>query len=131
MKLRIEIPSKRIADIITNAVELPHNSMTRAWCGGVELKGRWAKDPKIKAAQFWYADVPALYESQFVVDIIECDEGKPPVTHHRNQEHLKQAFELMATKHAQHFAAFMRENEDNITADVLLQLFAFGEVRYG
>lgn len=125
MKISVEIKAERIGDLMCSAVE--QNHMTRAWCGGVELVKSEATIPE---AANWYCDVPALYEGEFALDVIEFD-GDEEKTHRVTRDNLLKAFELMATKHGQHFGDFMQENDDGVTADVFLQLFAMGEVKYG
>lgn len=126
MKISIEIPEQRICDLMCAAVE--HNPMTTAWCGGVHIVGRWAKDKKLEG-KHWYCDVPELWGSQFVLEITDNEDGGK--VHRVNQESMKNAFRLMATKYGAHFGQFMNENGDAITADVFLQLLALGEVIYG
>jgi len=41
LRITIEIAPQRIADTMVAAIE--GNQMTRAWCAGVFLAGKWAK----------------------------------------------------------------------------------------
>lgn len=48
-----------------------------------------------------------------------------------NREKIQRGLDLMAEKYPKHFADFMSENEDDITADVFFQLAVLGEIVYG
>jgi hypothetical protein len=52
-------------------------------------------------------------------------------SHRVSAENFAKAFALMAKNSPDHFADFMSENEDAVTADVFLQYVALGEVVYG
>lgn len=43
---------------------------------------------------------------------------------------IKKGLTLMAKKEPEHFADIINENADEVTADILLQLSVFGEVKY-
>lgn len=134
MNIAIEIPARRIADLMVTACEM--NDMTASWCASV------LPVPRSKMARYiatrpdkaycWYDD-PAIYDAGFLVDIVERSEteGKPDKTHRCNAAHLRRAFKLMAERYGEAFGEFMSENEDAITADAFLQCLALGEVVYG
>lgn len=48
-----------------------------------------------------------------------------------NGENLQRGVQAMATKASKHFGDMLAETDDIDTADVLLQMICFGEVRYG
>lgn len=47
-----------------------------------------------------------------------------------NLTKIKKGLTLMAKKEPSHFADILNENTDEVTADILLQLALFGEVKY-
>lgn len=53
--------------------------------------------------------------------------GRYPV----NLRTLKKGLQLMAKNQPKYFADIVNDNDDAITADVLLQLSTIGEVKYG
>ena len=123
-----EIPAQRIADLVVSAVE--GNHMTRSWCTAFHLKRPGHGDLTDKV---WYAD-PALYERddfQILVQEDANDDGKGDTDHLIGPAELCKGFQLMATKYPAHFADFISENEDAVTADVFLQCVALGELVYG
>jgi hypothetical protein len=130
MKIELEIPPQRIADLMVTAIE--HNHMTRAWCAGVFLEGAW-KAKMSTLASPWYSD-PKVYVGDFTIEVHEIpDEGKPEKVKRRRVSRVdfENGFALMAKKYGRHFGDFMSENADNITADVFLQCVALREVVYG
>lgn len=132
MKIEIDIPAQRIADLMVTALEC--NDMTAAWCAGVHLiepARHTLKDSP------WYSD-PALYKQPFKIEvkevINECApwEGDNIKTHVVTQAEFASAMTLWAKgDYAHHLADFIAENEDAVTADVFLQLVALKEVVYG
>ena len=124
MKITLDIPAARIADLMVTAIE---SGGSNYWCGGVELEVNEAT----ALVSPWYSD-PTLYEGAFLIVVLECDEetGKDKI-HRCNQAAFAKGFVLMAEKHGSHFGDFMAENEDTITADVFLQCIALGDVVYG
>ncbi len=133
MKVSIDIPAARIADIMVTAIEC--NLMTTSWCAGVYLISSQAGVTE-DDARCWYS-LPEVYEKPFEIEIKEIiDESKKPQGKNLKSRKVKSvemstAFALMAQKYGRHFGDFMNENEDNITADVFLQCLALGEVVYG
>lgn len=145
MKIEVDIPEQRIADLMITAIE--GNHMTRAWCHGVYLRALYVDDNELltgenldakvatlkPAGEPWYA-APDVYKKSPYIEVLEIiDESVEPegdniATHTLNFE---QGFRLMAEKVPHALSDFMQENEDAITADVFLQLASLGEVRYG
>jgi hypothetical protein len=136
--LDIYISPQRIADLIVTAVE--NNPVTRSWFAGMDLTAwidattglRSGKNVTQGLSNPWYAD-PQLYQSgHFAIEIVQiADErtGAAP-RHRRTKTELLNAFKVMAQSHRVHFSNFLAENEDATTANVFLQLFAFGDVIY-
>lgn len=147
----VEIPAQRIADIMVSAMECNH--MTRSWVAAVRL--RTPTEDHV-AKEFgepnWYAS-PKLWAGKFLIELWEIEDesiykgGFDPET----QDHFTSAqlakiglqkrtierpdldagIQLMASKHGHHFGNWMAENDDAITADVLLQLVVLKKVVHG
>lgn len=137
MKVEIDIPTRRIADLMVTAIE--GNDMTRSWCAHIHLKGAMEgreRDLVTSRHVVWY-DNPKAYEGDFAIEIAEIiDESQPMVADNLNLHlcgpaQFQRGLQLMAEKQPSHFSDFMEENEDAITADVFLQLVALGDVVYG
>jgi hypothetical protein len=127
VKIELDIPPKRIADLMITAIE----GGIAYWCSGVYLRGAW----QTNAAELespWYSDAK-LYAGQFTIEIVEHEEHKPGAgnKHRRNQDDFAKGLALMATRYGRHFGDFMAENEDATTADVFLQCVALNDVVYG
>lgn len=138
MKIQIDVPEHRIADIMTSAIE--GNSMTRAWCAGVYLlsmKGRRVSNlPGIRKG-LWYNNPKTFESCGFRMEVVEIiDEAKQArgdnLRHHAvGRLNLREGIGKMAEHASEHFGDWMNEREDAVTADVFLQMVALGEVRYG
>ncbi len=150
--VNIDIPAQRIADIMIGAME--QNHMTRSWVAAVRLRTPSEADVlKRYEESNWYAS-PQLWANEFEIDVFEIsdesiyDGGFDPeadpeldiaelaelglTKHAINRKDLDEGLRLMAsTKHAHHFGDFLHENDDAITADVLLQLVTLKDVIYG
>ena len=135
MDITINIPSQRIADLMTTAIECANDT----WCKAVLLMEpvRGSSYPEYTdsmghKSKLWYCD-PALYDNGFVLHIIETVEGdgEEDVIHIKNKDDVVKALVALANKHPNDFGDFMTENEDGITADLFLQYLTFGEVVYG
>lgn len=129
MLIKLDIPARRIADLMTTAIE---GDYSRYWCSGVYWQSR-AHDPIEGANKTpWYAD-PATYERpDFGIAIHELDEQTGDETIHMvDAEALASGVAKMAEIAGAAFGDFMREDGDGITADCFLQAIALGEIRYG
>jgi len=130
MRIRIDIPPERIADMMVGAIE--GNSMTRSWCAGVYLRGAWARRQKQLEAP-WYSD-PKLYKGSFLLEVHEIAEETAPwkiKKHAINGARFRKGLALMATEASSHFAAMLGEADDNVTHDVFLQYVVLGKLVYG
>lgn len=129
MKITIDLPAKRIADLMITAVE--GNHMTQSWCAGVYLKsarpaGGDRDDP-------WYAD-SRLYEGDFTLEVHEIeDEGEPEETkaHTVTKADFEAGLKIIAEKYPHHITDILAENEDAVTADVFLQCVVLKGIVYG
>lgn len=136
MKITIEIPAQKIADLMVTAVE--GNYMVRAWCNGIFLISpkSYEKSVVIGDTRPWYSKAE-VYEKSFELSVEEIiDESK-----HIAPDNIKkykigsvnfaEGFKLMAVNSPKAFADFMNDNYDIFTADIFLQYVVFGEVIYG
>lgn len=106
----IEVPAERVRDVLINAME------TTCWCGATGGYGyRKLKD--------WFDSGEGAYD---VYDAYR-EEEPMQLTHKK----LRRAIQLMGEKHTSHLSDIVKENDDAITGDVLLQLALFGELMYG
>lgn len=83
------------------------------------------------ASRYWASEAEwrgAPLSCGFVKEIIE---GGKPMRHVLTPEKLQGALVKMAEKHPKHFERLWLGTYDGETGDVLLQLMAFGEVKYG
>lgn len=136
MKITLEIPSEKIADLMVTAIE--DNAMVRAWCNGVFLvePKSYGSAVDVNDQRPWYAK-KEIYEKSFTICVQEildeslAAEGKNIKKHNCTSVQMAEAFRLMAEKECRHFGDFMIDNYDIFTADVFLQLMALGEVVYG
>lgn len=130
MRIALDIPASRIADLMIGAIE--GNAMTRSWCNGVFWKTFEAEPPPGN----WYAE-PAMYAGEFQVEVHEIVDESKEAEGDNIRRHLcdRAAFEkgltIMAERYGDHFGDLLKENDDNITQDVFLQCVALGEVVYG
>lgn len=109
-----QIPRQRLSDLLCSAVE-----------GGT---GYWAQ----------VSDMTRTANSDYVsVRFHEIERLTPrasrakPIVKLITLEEMARGLELASTLAPQHFADFMAENDDAVTADVIVQLAMFGEVVYG
>jgi len=105
----IEIPGKRVRDVLVNAME------TTLWCGAT---GGY----HCKELESWFDSGDGAYD---VYDHYENDQPMQ-LTHKK----LRRAIQLMGEKHPSHLQDVVEESDDAITGDVLLQLALFGELIY-
>lgn len=125
MRVSIDIPPERIRDVMTVACESPAIAY---WCDDFKPHGSSLKKARAYTGQDpWYYR-PDFWSDKFLLRIHDYEDDKVIRLH---QGHLRKALNLMAAKHGQHFGDLLADESDSATADVLIQLMAFGEVRYG
>ena len=140
----LEISPRRIADLMVTALE--HNDMVCAWVAAARLRSPTEEDLYERTKNNNWYDVPELWAGEFEIDVYEIsdeseyetfdpeeDEVPDGITKHTiTHKDLAEALKIWpSSKYAHHFAEFIRENEDAITADVFLQLVVLKEVVYG
>jgi hypothetical protein len=122
VKIVLDIPAKRIADLMTTAICSGYSGQ---WCAGVFIKGAWEK--KETSDDFWYAS-PEVFEGDFTIEVHEYYDKL--VKHRINAADMLKGFALFAKEGRHAFSLFMDGNEDGPAADVWLQCVALGEIRY-
>jgi len=122
MKIEIEIPADRIANMMVSAIE-SGDPVTRGWIADIRT------DPK--AEPLWYAN-PEFYAGTFLIEIDEFDEdtGKLVKTHLVGDLAFAAGLKVMANKYPGSFGQIMRDDTDAPCADVFLQCVCFGEEKY-
>ena len=139
MRVTLDIPAERIADMMCSAVESGDpitNALRGGWCAGIWPVGNAEK--RAKTFQNWYAE-PAFWKDGALIDIFEVvEDGKPwsiearqNVRAHRiNKAGMAQGLRVMAEKYPHIFAQILEDNTDAPCADIFLQCMCFGEEKY-
>lgn len=128
MKIAIDIPAKRIADLLTTCAE---SSAVTYWCSAMKPAPRSGFEKRVAKAKWWYAEAKAI-DDGLLIDVTEMNAdgtGRDKV-HRVNAARLRKGLRIMAEKHGRHFGDLLNENDDATTADVFLQCVALGEVVY-
>lgn len=109
----IEVPKQRLRDLLCSAVE-----------GGTNY---WAQVSDLDR------DEPDLeYNAATFHELTDDDSGYVETGVKVTYLSLLRGLQLAASgTYARHFSDFMQENDDATTADVIVQLTIFGEVKYG
>jgi len=128
MKITLEIPTERIANMMISAMESGDPVTTAArggWCNGINLlRGGEAHD-------CWYAD-PKMYQRQFQLEVIEVDDETTghETSHKIGPADMRRGLQVMAQKYPHCFGQVMEDNTDAPCADIFLQCILFGEEKY-
>ena len=132
--IKIDFPTKRLTDLLVNCIE--GNHMTRAWCDGIYLTKKEVEvpadaiDPEYN---LWYTHQPN-FEKPFVLEVHEIAGIRGQKVRHKiTEKEIIEGFERLSksSEYAHHFSAIMKCEEDNITADVWLQMVVLKDVVYG
>jgi hypothetical protein len=125
--METEVDYNRISDLLTTIVE---TAVSDWYCITDKLEPEeWtiiSTPDHPKPGKHWLCDYPLNKGGAWVVEDVETDSK-----YTFDLEVIKKGLNLMAKKYPEHFADFLEENDDAITADVFLQLCLFGEVIYG
>ena len=122
--IEFDIPAQRIADQFIAAFESSSGS------------GYWLASAKVKAGKERtterpiYSD-PKLYDGHFVIELRLRERHNKRTRYEIRPSDVAAGLRKMAQSHPTHFADLIRDEGDAVTADVFLQLCAFGEVVYG
>ena len=143
MKIELEIPADRIANLMISAMESGDPVTTASkggWCWGIYC-GTIAGGPP---AGIWYAE-PAFWEKNFQIQIVEVadediyDRGLDMEgniksgclkVHTIHLQDFKRGLEAMAGKFPHAFAQIMTDDTDAPCADAFLQSVLFGDEKY-
>lgn len=86
-------------------------------------------------SNYWSNNADQLGYESFVKEAFEKSvwiaDSEEDKLHTFNLKKIKKGLTIMAKKEPKHFADFMSENSDEVTADVFLQCCLFGQVIYG
>jgi hypothetical protein len=122
------VPTEQVQNAIISAIEGEYSP----WLLHIQLDhSTTPPEPNM----VWYGQL-ALYDENLVftllVDDPEAESDEPPPLRVKiTSGTIKSALTLMATNYPRHFADLINENDDAITADVLLQLMVYKDVIYG
>lgn len=129
--IKQEINMQRIADILCSAVDPGYEAI--GYWGEVKSKiepSRWTFEPEeSKHATGHYRHYYPLNQGGAL--IIQDNEADTEKCYTLDRAAIENGLQLMATKYPKHFADFITENDDNDTADVLVQFALFGDIIYG
>lgn len=133
MDITITIPSDRIANLFSTAIESGDSVTTASrggWCNGVFWKSRDLPDEKLPKG-LWYAEA-ATYEQDFEFQVIEIDdETTGHETFHRvTRSDVERALRSLAQDLPDIFGQILNDDIDAPCADLFLQWLLFGEERY-
>lgn len=124
----LAIPRQRIADLITTALESPVGDWFRkatVLVEGISRETITSEDPWYYQAAYWVQPAAGL------VCVVDKPTDDHPGRKIVRMEDFQTALILMATKddgaYCAHFADFLRNNDDAITADLFMQFAIFGE----
>lgn len=131
--IKTKVATQAIADLMVTTIE--GNYMTRAWCAGISPAGKtkeFAKHLELRHKAQWYS-IADFYNGGFELMVYQKpdDGGDRLIPHRINAGTIKAGLERMAKQHPKHFADFISEDYDVITADVFLQCAVLKEVIYG
>lgn len=143
MKIDIEIPADRIANMMISAMESGDPVTTASkggWCWGIYYQTIDDEPP----AGIWYAEA-AFWEKDFQIQIVEVEdeniydrgldmEGNIKSgclkVHTIQQPHFKKGLEIMAHKFPHQFGQIVADDTDAPCADAFLQSVLFGDEKY-
>jgi hypothetical protein len=111
MKLELTIPTLTVLDTIVSGVE-----------GGIQ---HWANVVSFRMPARTGTANELETDLRLVCDLVEIDTGE------RIALQWAAGLRLMAERYPRKFAELVNETGDCTTGDVLIQLAAFGELRYG
>lgn len=143
MKIEIEIPADRIANMMISAMESGDPVTTASkggWCWGIYCRTIDDEPP----AGIWYAE-PAFWEKNFQIQIVEvADENIYDLgldmegniksgcfkVHTIRRRHFKEGLTIMSHKFPHQFSQIVSDDTDAPCADAFLQSVLFGDEKY-
>lgn len=129
IKIQQELKDDIIIDLLTTAIE----GGSTYWCEGIYQTAGFTPE---KGKGPWYACPEQMAAKDFVIQVVEQEahDDSGNIIHIVNRDKMIKALELMGnygTPKGFHLRDVIEENWDAETADVWLQMAAFGEVVYG
>lgn len=125
MKVKLEVPVERISHLLCSALEGGSNYWYTINTFHMPKSLAFRTDKK---KVFKHIDWPLNKGGWLTISSTEEPE-RPTVRF--NLKAAERGLQLMAEKYPQHFADFIKEDDDQTTGDVFLQLSVYGEVLYG
>ena len=122
--IEFDIRSERIAEQFVAAIESSFGS--GYWLAGAKVKAGKERTNRDDPA---YAD-PKLYDDHFVIELRLQERYERRTRYEIRPSDVAAGLRKMAQSHPMHFADLIRDEGDAITADIFLQLCAFGEIVY-
>lgn len=95
------------------------------WIDSVELSKKPSK------SYDWLHEVPFDTKGELKIALSKEGKGSLIEFHFLNLSKIQKGIEIMHNKYPRHYADFISENADAITADVFLQCCLFGETIFG
>ncbi len=136
MKITLEIPAERLANLFTTFIESgdPVSTASRGgWCSGVFYKTKRHNPPRGKDGDPWYAD-PIHYRDGEAFTPLEVreyhEETNTETKHYLNAAKVAKGLAVMAEKYGHLFQQIIADNIDAPCADIFLQCCLFGEEKY-
>jgi hypothetical protein len=127
MEIKLEIPLKRISDMLCSALESSCGS--HYWVQiTAEVKPDKLTFHCMDGHVFPHIDYPLNEGGSIVIQDIEDESHAPFVL---DIDAIQKGLAIMAEKEPRHFGDFLSENDDATTGDVFLQCCVFGETLYG
>lgn len=123
-KVRVNIPDERIKDLLCGAFEGGSNYWYMIESANYP-EGETKESLKI---EFTHIDLPMTDGGSLTISSLE-EPNNPHVKLDRKA--CLKGLSIMAKRYPRHFADFMSENDDSITADVFLQCALYQDVIYG
>lgn len=132
MKITIEIPSDRIANLMISAIESgdPVTTASRGgWCAGIDLLSCLQDLPETEEP--WYAS-EELWAADYRLKVTEVDDESTGHTtdHLVGPADVERGLGVMAKDFPLAFCMILQDDTDAPCADILLQCILFGEEKY-
>lgn len=134
MKITIEVPADRIAQLWSSAIEGGDpvtNASKGGWCNGIDLVS--SDGFTVPEGAYWYVLEGVFGDGVFpVVEIVEVDDETTghETTHKVRKADMERGLTVMATKFPSLFAQILEDDIDAPCADIFLQCALFGDEKY-
>lgn len=123
MKVVINIPEKRVQDLLCNALEGGSNY----WYFIESFNYPTGQTKESLKLEFPHLELPFVDDGSLTIKDIEGDMPDKIL----DRKALQKGLRVMASKFPRHFGDFISENDDATTGDVFLQCALYGDVIYG